>query len=204
MSTARAPGLRACRRPLFDDHTGRGAVPLRRAGVLRGLNRSTAAASQTILAAVRAPRPGDGEQCRRQLLGQIGDLNLERVDGDASSTHLWVSSRASLATRPGWSDSRCQPRRECVWSSRLRAFGSQPGSSSWRCQRSRQWHGVNRPDRDTQAVDGGPGGVSFSDGRWPVRSRSCATAPILRWPERAEWRNRLKASRASTRSRAIR
>jgi hypothetical protein len=204
MSTARAPGLRACRRPLFDDHTGRGAVPLRRAGVLRGLNRSTAAASQTILAAVRAPRPGMASSAGASFWVRSVISTLNALMVTASSTHLWVSWRASLATRPGWSDSRCQPRRECVWASRLRAVGSQPGSSSWRCQRSRQWHGVNRPDRDTQAVDGGPGGVSFSDGRWPVRSRSCATAPILRWPERAEWRNRLKASRASTRSRAIR
>ena len=60
--------------------TGIGARPAARASFASVEKRPAPAISPTSLAAVNGPNPGLGEQLRRDLGDELGDLGLERFD----------------------------------------------------------------------------------------------------------------------------
>ena len=82
---------------MFDDHTGSGAVPLGNAVASRDLNRSIPAVSPMILAAVSAPQPGSSSSAGASCVGELGDLFLQRLDGDGE----FSAALGQLDSEPG-------------------------------------------------------------------------------------------------------
>ena len=67
-------------RLVLPELTGIGATPAARASLASLANRPAPAISPTSLAAVKRPEAGLGEQLRRDLGDELGDLGLERLD----------------------------------------------------------------------------------------------------------------------------